>query len=125
MAIDALRLCAGGYGCRVPAGAIGGLRLCAGGYGCRVPAWNGCRPAGSIRVLRPDAGCQLVLSGCWWFCAGGYGCSLPAVAIDALRLWAGGCGCSMERMQQASGGAFLYFVVFYSVFYWFFPVFVN
>ena len=40
------------------------------------------------------AGCQLVLSGCWWLCAGGYGCSLPAVAIDALRLWAGGYGCS-------------------------------
>ena len=70
------------------------------------------------------AGCQLVLSGCWWLCAGGYGCSLPAVAIDALRLWAGGYVCSrpavaigvlvvlcwwlwvqpasMERMQGAS-----------------------
>ena len=42
-------------GCR-PAGAIRVLRLCAGGYGCRVPAWNGCRPAGSIRVLRLWAG---------------------------------------------------------------------
>ena len=64
-AIDALRLCAGGYGCSRPAGngcsrpagSIRVLRLCAGGYGCS-------RPAGAIGVLRPDAGCQLVLLGC-------------------------------------------------------------
>ena len=40
-------------------------------YGAACQQGNGCsRPAGAIDALRPDAGCQLVLSGCWWFCAG-------------------------------------------------------
>ena len=63
-----------GNGCR-PAVAIDTLRLWAGGCGCNLPAWNGCRvPAGAIDALRlwaggyvcsrgKDAG-QLVLSGC-------------------------------------------------------------
>ena len=51
---------------------------------------NGCsRPAVAIGVL-------VVL--CWF-----YRCNLPAVAIDVLRLWAGGCGLVVvgagERMQ--------------------------
>ena len=45
-----------GNGCSRPAGAIDALRLWAGGYGCRVPAWNGCRPAGAIDALRLWAG---------------------------------------------------------------------
>ena len=48
---------AAGNGCSRPAGAIDALRLCAGGYGCSLPAGNGCRvPAGAIDALRPDAG---------------------------------------------------------------------
>ena len=60
-------------------------------------------------LVAVGAGCQLVLSGCWWFCAGGYGCSLPAVAIDALRLWAGGYVCSrpavaIDALRLCAGG---------------------
>ena len=51
---------------------------------------NGCsRPAVAIGVL-------VVL--CWF-----YRCNLPAVAIDALRLWAGSIGAACQQGTDAAG----------------------
>ena len=66
VAIDALRLWAGGYGCSLPAVAIDALRLWAGGYGCRVPA-------GAIGVQPASGGCgcsmeRMQASGGVFFC---------------------------------------------------------
>ena len=61
-----------------------------------------------------------------WF----YRCNLPAVAIGVLVAMgaAGQRWLWVQHGTDAAGqrwGVFLYFVVFYSVFCWFFPVFVN
>ena len=86
-----------GNGCR-PAGSIGVLRLCAGGYVCRVPAGNGCRvPAGAIDALRLCAGALWVQHG--------NGCSRPAGAIRVLValcwwLWVQGASRGTDAGQR-------------------------
>ena len=89
--------CQQGNGCR-PAVAIDTLRLWAGGCGCSLPAGNGCsreRVQPASGGYRGAGGSVLVLYVCsspaW------NGCRVPAGAIDALRLWAGGYVCSRGK----------------------------
>ena len=57
---------------------------------------NGCSlPAVAIGVLVAVGWCSMVQPASRGTGAAGNGCSRPAGAIDALRLWAGGCGCSL------------------------------